>query len=346
MTSTEARSTVAKFINRSFVGGIPSGDRRKANAKANARKKSMRLTRKISSCLVLLLAGAWPGLAQADLTLSFGVYSSDKPTIMVRQFRPILNTLERNLTAIRGEPVKIRMHVAKSYQEGMNDLVTGKVDFSRFGPASYITAKESDNSIEILVIETNKGKKVFNGVIVVGAKSGIKEISELRGKAFAFGDEESTIGRYLAQLYLLRNGIRSADLGSYEYLGRHDAVGASVGSGRFDAGALQEGTYAKQVKDGVPIKAIAKFPNVTKPWIARGKLPAPIKAELRKALLSVTGEEGLQELRVDGFVEGSDEDFAFIRESMLNNYLFFRKSNAGIADASRKRTPMRQPSDE
>ena len=190
----------------------------------------MRLTRIVSVLLLPALAAIWPAAAQADLALTFGVYSSDKPTAMVRQFRPILNALEKNMSKIRGEPVKIRMQVAKTYQEGMNDLVTGKVDFSRFGPASYIIAKESDNNIEILAVETIKGKRVFNGVIVVGKNSPIKTIRELHGKSFAFGNEESTIGRYLAQLYLMRNHIRSNDLGSYEYLGRHDAVGAAVGS--------------------------------------------------------------------------------------------------------------------
>ncbi len=150
----------------------------------------MRLIGKVSACLLPALAVIWPAAAQADLTLTFGVYSSDKPTAMVRQFRPILNTLEKNLTKIRGEPVKIRMQVAKSYQEGMNDLVTGRADFSRFGPASYIIAKESDNNIQILAVETIKGKRVFNGVIVVGTKSPIKSIADLHGKSFAFGDEE------------------------------------------------------------------------------------------------------------------------------------------------------------
>lgn len=310
----------------------------------------MRLLRKISVCLLPALAAIWPAAAQADLTLTFGVYASDKPTAMVRQFRPILNALEKNLTKIRGEPVKIRMKVAKTYQDGMDDLVDGRVDFSRFGPASYVIAKESDNNIEILAVETIKGKRVFNGVIVVGKNSPIKSISDLRGKSFAFGNEESTIGRYLAQLYLMRHDIRSADLGTYEYLGRHDAVGAAVGSGRFDAGALKEETFRKQVADGVPIRKLASFPNVTKPWIARGNLPREIKAQLRQALLAVTNNDGLQELQADGLAEGSDEDYAYIRESMLNNYMFFRRSNGQTADASHKRKAMlkrlRKPSDE
>jgi phosphate/phosphite/phosphonate ABC transporter binding protein len=306
-------------------------------AKSHKRDMTMRILPKFLAGMPLLLAAAWATPAQADLTLSFGVYSSDKPSSMVRQFRPILNTLEKNLSEIRGEPVAIRMHVAKSYQQGLEDLVSGKVDFSRFGPASYVTAKETDPGIEILAIESNNGRKVFDGVIVVATDSKIKTIGELRGKSFAFGDEESTIGRYLAQLYLLRNNIRSTDLGKFEYLGRHDAVGAAVGGGRFDAGALKESTYKKQMKSGVPIRAIAKFPNVTKPWIARGRLPAQIRKELREALLAVKDNAVLRELPADGLVVGDDSDFAFIRESMLNNYMFFRKGSPQMADVSRKR---------
>lgn len=296
---------------------------------------SMLNLRMLSAGALMVAAAGWAAPVRADLTLSFGVYSSDKPSSMVIQFRPILNTLERNLTKIRGEPVKIRMHVAKSYQRGLNDLLTGKVDFSRFGPASYVTAKETDSKIEILAIETNKGSKVFNGVIVVPLESPIKNIAQLRGKTFAFGDEESTIGRYLAQLYLMRNDIRSSDLGHFQYLGRHDAVGAAVGGGRFEAGALKESTYSKQVKNGVPLRAIATFPNVTKPWIARGKLPDQIKKELRTALLAVQDPKALKSLSADGLVTGDESDYAFIREAMLNNYMFFRKGSPATADASK-----------
>ena len=321
------------FINFSPMSVIRS----RIRGTGREEKSTMVLFGKFRFCTLTIVAGLWPAVAAADLTLSFGVYSSDKPSSMVRQFRPILNVLEENLTEIRGEPVEIRMHVAKTYHEGLNDLVSGKVDFSRFGPASYVTAKEADNSIEILTVETNKGSKTFNGVIVVATNSPIRTLAEVRGKSFAFGDEESTIGRYLAQLYLLRNGIRAEDLGSFDYLGRHDAVGAAVGGGRFDAGALKESTYVKQVKDGIPLRTIAHVPNVTKPWIARGKLPAQIKLELRRALLSVTDKSALREFQADGMVEGSDEDYAFIRESMLNNYAFFRKGGALTADSSRKR---------
>lgn len=74
--------------------------------------------------------------------------------------------------------------------------------------------------------------------------------SQLRGQTFAFGDERSTIGRYLSQLLLVQHGIRADELLSYEYLGRHDRVGTAVGAGQFDAGALKESTFRKLKKKG------------------------------------------------------------------------------------------------
>jgi len=281
--------------------------------------------------LIVLLGGfSLDAHAKREITLSFGVYSSDKPSSMVRQFRPVLNALERQMAVLHKGPVRIQMHVAKSYEQGVKDLVTGKVDFARFGPASYVEAKHGDPRIKIIAVESNNGSKVFNGVICVDKDSEITQVTQLRGRTFAFGDERSTIGRYLAQLHLLRHGMKVGDLGHYEYLGRHDAVGAAVGAGRFAAGALKESTFKKLVADGVPLRAIAKFPNVTKPWIARGGLPDLQIRLVRQALLTLNNSKAMKFLAKDGFLEGSDEDYAFIREAMLGNQLFF-KTQANIA---------------
>ncbi len=76
------------------------------------------------------------GNALSDLNLRFGVYTADKPSAVVRQFRPVLAAIEDSLSKQRGKSVKIRMQLAKNYDTGVQDLVDGKVDFPRFGPAS------------------------------------------------------------------------------------------------------------------------------------------------------------------------------------------------------------------
>ena len=262
--------------------------------------------------------------AYADVSLDFGIYASDKPTEVVRQFKPVLRVLEASLTKKLRQPVTIKTHVSATYEKGIQALVTGRVDFARFGPASYVLAKQQAPNIEILAIESKKGKKTFKGIICVPTDSQITNVSQLKSKTFAFGDERSTIGRYLSQSYLLEHGVSARDLKSFKYLGRHDRVGTSVGLKQFDAGALKESTFNKLVAGGTPIRSIASFLNVTKPWLARSGLSQHVIDAIRTSLLELKDHEALKILKKDGFVEGRDSDYAVIKKSIINNSIFFK----------------------
>ena len=280
---------------------------------------------KITCCIICLTVwGFSPAVASANNLLKFGVYTADKPTAVVQQFRPVLDAISKGMSEELGESVKIKLQVAKTYEAGIQDLVDGKADFSRFGPASYIEAKQMNPGISILAIESVKGKKQFSGIICVAKDSPIKSVADLKGKRFAFGNERSTIGRYLSQQYLLKHGIKASDLAYYEYLDRHDKVGTAVAMGKFDAGALKESTFKKLVAKGEPLRVIASFPNVTKPWLARSGLSEDLKKALQKTLLNLKDPAALKKLKKDGFLPGSDDDYNIIRSSMDNNDDFFK----------------------
>ncbi len=279
---------------------------------------------KLLQVTLVLLYAAMCRSAFADVNFIFGVYASDKPTAMVQSFRPLLNDLEALLATRLGEPVSIKIQVSKTYEDGIDDLVEGKVDFARFGPASYVVAKQKNENIRLIAMESHKGKKEFNGIICVKSDSNIKSVKELVGKTFAFGDKTSTIGRYLSQQYLLANGITANKLKSYDYLDRHDKVATAVAAGDFDAGAIKEGTYKKLKEKGAPLEVIATFKNVTKPWIARSGLPDNLFLALQQALLELKPKEDLDELSKEGFLPGSDMDFVETKEAILNNDHFFR----------------------
>ncbi len=272
---------------------------------------------------------AIPAASSAIENLSFGVYTSNKPTAMVKQFRPVLNAIEAHMSKTLGEEVRIRIQVAQNYKQGVEHLTSGKVDFSRFGPASYVEAKKANSNLVIIALESKDGEKTADGVICVREDSPIMDISDLKGKSFAFGDEQSTIGRYLSQQYLAKHGIFAADLSRFDYLGRHDKVGTDVGAGNYDAGALNESTFKKLVAKGEPIRVIAKFPNVAKPWIARSGLPEKIMDAVRLALLEMDDPVALKSLKRDGFLPGTDRDYAVIRESIDNNHVFFGYEKPG-----------------
>jgi phosphonate transport system substrate-binding protein len=270
-----------------------------------------------------LAAFIFSGDIHADLDLNFGVYTADKPSAVVRQFRPVLKAIEASMSDQRGEPVRIRMQVAKSYDEGLRHLVDGRVDFARFGPASYIAAKDLNPGLSIIAAEAKKGRKTFNGVICVRDDGDILTIGDIKGRRFAFGNESSTIGRYLAQQFLMEHGIHAADLGEYAYLDRHDSVGAAVAAGSYDAGALKESTFKKLKGQGKPLHALAGFPNVTKPWIARAGLDAAVAAQLRRALLDMQDPQAFKALKKDGFVMADDRDYDRIRQAIEQNPRFF-----------------------
>lgn len=275
----------------------------------------------IAAGLISVAALASP--AQAEVTLKFGVYATDSRSDMERKFRPALSALEADLSKRLGDTVNITLQISPSYEGGLDDLLEGRVDFTRLGPASYVLGKDKNSGISILAMDSKKGQKTFNGIIAVAEDSNIRSASQLKGRSFAFGNEQSTIGRYLSQLYLRENGVHAGDLSKYKYLGRHDKVGIAVGRGEFDAGALKESTFKKLVKKGLPIRALAKFPNVTKPWVARPGISSRIETALRESLLALNDPAALKALKVDGMLPGTDEDYAVIRKSIKENDQFF-----------------------
>lgn len=275
----------------------------------------------------VLAVSLLPGLsaAQAETTLIFGAYTSEKPSAMVQRLRPSLNEVAKAMSEILGEDIKIKTEIVRTYEDGVARIVDGKVDFMRLGPASYVVAKGQNPGLEVLAMESKRGQKQNMGIICVRTDSDISDVTQLKQRSFAFGSSKSTLGRYFAQLTLMDAGLFASDFSRYQYLGRHDKVGRAVGSGLFDAGALEETTFQKLVSQGVPVRAIASYGAATKAWVARANLNRRIEDALRQALLGLDSPTALKALRFGGFLEGSDADFDPIRAAIEQNPRFFEQ---------------------
>jgi len=266
------------------------------------------------------------GIAAPDITLDFGIYATDQADTVIGEHRPTLDALEAGLADKLGKTVKISTRLSNTYEGGVDQIVNGDVDFAKLGPASYILAKKQNPALRLLAQEAKGGKKVFKGIIAVHKDSPISSLSELKGKSFAFGDEQSTIGRYLSQQQLVEAGVLGSDLSNYEYLERHDIVGEAVGAKKFDAGALKESTFKKQKAAGVPIKQLMAFENITKPWIAASDLDPKIAEALSASLLELKDEAALKALRTGGFVASTDSEYDFVRDGMQKSEFFTNKA--------------------
>jgi len=253
-------------------------------------------------------------------TITFGVYTSDKPTAMYRKFKPILTYLKDHLGR-GGVNAGIEIKIYPSYSDALEAIVNGEVDFARFGPASYVLAKERNKNVRLLAMEQKQNQKRFYGIFIVSQSSSITSLDQIRGKTFAFGDKNSTIGRYLSQAELVKAGIYAGDLESYEYLGRHDKVALAVAAGNYDAGVVKENTYKKYAASK-RLKEIGRFPNVTKPWVVRAGFDEKLFGILQQALWELKDKKILKNLKQDGFLPAADNDYEFVRQGMQRSKEF------------------------
>lgn len=270
--------------------------------------------RRACASLLLSLALGLSAVPVAAQVLRFGSYASERPSEELRKLEPFKQYLETSLKQ-QGLPVHVEVSIFPTYDEGIDALANGDVDFSRVGPVAYVLAKRKNPALTLLVGEAHEGDKQFPAVMVVAKDSPIRSVADLRGKRFAFGDASSTSGRYLPQAELAKAGITAKDLASYEYLGRHDKVVFAVASGRFDAGATNINTFMKYA-EAKHLRELARYPSPTHAWAAHNKLEPTLVKALRKALLEMTDPRLRELIDRNGFLPATDADYDELRRVM------------------------------
>jgi len=99
-----------------------------------AGRMGCRITRNL---LISIITLCWAPISLGDADLRFGVYATDKPTVVVKKFGPMVAELQRLLTKNSGRQVHIKLEVASTYEKGIHAAASGEVDIARVGPASH-----------------------------------------------------------------------------------------------------------------------------------------------------------------------------------------------------------------
>ena len=253
-----------------------------------------------------------------ELSLNFGLYTHESQNEIDEKFRHVFEHLEKSLGEKLGRTVKIKQRVYKDYRDGRKAVMNGDMDFMRLGAASYALAQYelADQKIPLLHLLVNQKEDgdatvKFKGIIFTRRDTGIRSIADLRGKTFAFGDEDSSTGSYLPKEALLSQGIHGKDLKHFEHHADHKQTVKAVVEGRFDAGAAKESAF----KDfGGDLEVIGEIlHHIGMPWVARSDLDPEIVAGLRAGLLSVP-PGGKKESA--GFGKVEDRDYDYIRVAL------------------------------
>lgn len=230
-----------------------------------------------------------------------------------KRFAPLAEYLGRQL----GRPIQVR--VGSNYEEHISFVGQDAVDIAYLGPAAYVTVVERFGRKPILARVQTNGKPQLNGVIFVRQDSKIRQLSDLKGKRFAFGDPESTTGSVLARYVLRENGIALSDFARVSHIVSHDNVVLGVLAGDFDAGVVRSDIYDEMADRG--LRRLADLPSVSEHvFVTRTNMPPQEIERLRQALLqlgaSPDGQRVLHTISVEmtGMVPATDADYDTVRK--------------------------------
>lgn len=182
--------------------------------------------------------------APSPSTLWFGFDPRLGPKEEVQIYTPFLKYLEK------AAGKRFRIKFTEKYQDTVENLSKGITHFAVLGTLRYVIGRES-HGIKYLVSGVNKdGDPRDHSVIFTKADSNIDNLSDLKGKCFAFGSEMSAQGHLIPRKMMETAGITLKDLDRYFYTGSHLSAVKAVLNGECDAGGIQDVMADRLVAEG------------------------------------------------------------------------------------------------
>lgn len=262
----------------------------------------------LTLCLVfsLLAPQAAPG---ANEQFILGIHPYLPPQHLQNAFTPFARELERRIG------MSISLLIARDYEDHIRNIGEGRVDIAFLGPVPYVSLVRKYGLRPLLARLEVRGKPSFSGVIFVAEQSPLRRLRDLRGKRFAFGDRQSTMGHVVPRFMLERAGVR---LSRHEHLSDHENIVLGVLSGDFDAGAVKEDVFEQFRSRG--LRALAVSPPISEHlFVAKRSLSRGTAARLRDVLLNLASDpEGIKAVRsiqndATGLVAVIDRDYDSLR---------------------------------
>ena len=263
-----------------------------------------------------LALSSLPAFAQGKdpAKLRVALLPDENATTLIQNAQPLKAYLEKTLAK------DIEIIVTTDYSSMIEAMRFGRIEIAYFGPFSYVLAKSKAPAIEPFAVGIEKGSPTYNSIIIAQAGGPVKELADIRGKPFGFGDQASTSSHLIPRAYLLKNGLDGAKDYKPVHLGTHDAVARAVQNGQVPAGGLSKAIYDVLVQRGTiaadKLKVLAvsePIPNY--PITMQGDLAPALKDKIRKAFLDVKDPLVLKSFRVEGFAATDDKAYDVLRDT-------------------------------
>jgi len=182
--------------------------------------------------------------------LKFGFDLRLGPKEDVRIYQPFLLYLKQKV----GE--NFSLWFSEKYEDTAENLGKGLIHFAAIGPVNSVLAKRFYKT-ECLVMGLNSERKPeYRAAIIARINSQLRNIEDLRGKSFAFGNRLSTQGHVIPRQMLEDSRITLKDFKNYVFSGSHANTARLVLNGEYDAGGIQD-TLAQRLAVEKKVKILA-----------------------------------------------------------------------------------------
>jgi phosphonate transport system substrate-binding protein len=260
-----------------------------------------------------------PVMAQAQprdpQRLRVALLPDENASTIIQNAQPLRAHLERALSK------QVEIVVTTDYSSMIEAMRFGRIEVAYFGPFSYVLAKSRAPGIEPFAVGVERGSPTYQSVMIAQAGGPVRELADIRGRPFGFGDQASTSSHLVPRATILQ---RASLVGGRDYrvvhLGTHDAVARAVQGGQVPAGALSKPILDTLIRRGtidaariVEIGLSEPIPNY--PMVLQGNLAEPLKAAIRAAFIELRDAEVLRSFRVEGFAPTDDEAYNVLRET-------------------------------
>lgn len=265
-----------------------------------------------------------PDIRKNDTAIRVAIASVISPKESIGYYEEMIRYISVKL----GRPVKIVQR--RTYQE-INDLIkNNEIDFAFICSGPYIDGNK-EFGMKILVAPQAYGKMTYSSYIIVPKNSNYTNISDLRGKRFAFTDPLSNSGKiYPAyRLYLINEtpesffGKDEKGRNNYFYTYSHDNSIIAVAE-RLAEGAAVNSLIYEYMTDKNPelisrtriIEVSQMFANP--PVVVSRDIDPFLEQKLKDIFLNMydddEGRRILSRVMIDRFVTINDSAYDSIRE--------------------------------
>ncbi len=259
--------------------------------------------------IIGLLLGA--GLASASEALNLGIFPRFNPSQARTMFVPLAEHLEAEL----GVPVKL--NISKNFESFMWELSTGKFDLVHFNQYHYIRAHK-ELGYEVIAHNVERGDATITGALLVRRDSGIKQVSDLKGKRIIFGGGTEAMMSYIVPKQLLKShGLKDSDYRTIFARNPPNAVVAAY-SGEADAAGsgsivLELGVINKMLNPAEMRILVEGEPLAHLPWAVKRGMEPSLRRQIQSVLVglshSQTGRQLLINARLSGIIASEDKDY-------------------------------------